>query len=299
MSKWRSGSTARCEFGARSCSDFADISNALGEPTNMVSGTETRRMHNCSAQRYPVKARTPIGLLLYLVSIGVIATAIGGVFFGTGLFLLRQPEMTSVAARGQGFDTERLVHLSVTPFAQPSAAERSAPLGYTLPSLSSDPPMSSPQNRQFGKLSLDLEANEAPTTVLAPSAPAAEASRLVSATAVPALSGTRPAELLARGDALFRYGDIASARLFYERAAEAGDRQAAMRMATTFDPVSLVRAGVRNTFGDPAQASFWYDRALGLSSSKAGLDTNDVARNSGGWIAGDARTPAQRLMGDR
>ena len=135
MSKWRSGSTARCEFGARSCSDFADISNALGEPTNMVSGTETRRMHNCSAQRYPVKARTPIGLLLYLVSIGVIATAIGGVFFGTGLFLLRQPEMTSAGARGQGFHTETLVHLSVTPFAQPSAAERSAPLGYTLPSL--------------------------------------------------------------------------------------------------------------------------------------------------------------------
>ena len=86
-----------------------------------------------------------------------------------------------------------------------------------------------------------------------------------------------PAELLARGDALFRIGDIASARLFYERAAEAGDRQATMRMATTFDPVSLVRAGVRNTFSDPAQASFWYNRALGLSSSKAGLDTNDVA----------------------
>jgi hypothetical protein len=137
--------------------------------------------------------------------------------------------------------------------------------------------MSSPQNQQSGKLSLDLEANEAPTAVLAPSAPAAEASQLASATAVPALSGTRPAELLARGDALFRIGDVASARLFYERAAEAGDSQAAMRMATTFDPVSLVRAGVRNTFGDPAQASFWYDRALGLSSSKAGLDTNDGA----------------------
>jgi hypothetical protein len=155
MSKWRSGSTARCEFGARSCSDFADISNALGEPTNVLAGIEKRRL-------------LPIGLLLYLFSIGVIATAMVGAFFGTGLFLLTQPEMTSAGARGQGFDTETLVHLSGTPFAQPSAADRSAPLGSTLPSLSSDPPMSSPQNQQSGKLSLDLEANEAPTAVLPP-----------------------------------------------------------------------------------------------------------------------------------
>jgi hypothetical protein len=44
------------------------------------------------------------------------------------------------------------------------------------------------------------------------------------------LTGVRlPAEevaaLLARGDALFGNGDIASARLFYERATEGGDAQ--------------------------------------------------------------------------
>jgi hypothetical protein len=38
------------------------------------------------------------------------------------------------------------------------------------------------------------------------------------------------AELLARGDALLRTGDIASARLFYDRAASAGQGQAALRL---------------------------------------------------------------------
>jgi hypothetical protein len=90
MSEWRLGSTAQCELGARSCSDFADLSDALGEPPNMLSGIEKRRL-------------LPIGLLLYLVSMAVIATAMVGAFFGTGLLLLTQPEMTSAGARGQGF----------------------------------------------------------------------------------------------------------------------------------------------------------------------------------------------------
>lgn len=81
-----------------------------------------------------------------------------------------------------------------------------------------------------------------------------------------------PAEidaLLARGDAFLSTGDIASARLFYERAADAGSGGAALRLGATFDPNFLGRAGVRGSPGDPAQAASWYRRARDLGDAAA------------------------------
>ena len=60
----------------------------------------------------------------------------------------------------------------------------------------------------------------------------------------PPLSPAEIAVLVARGDAFVGMRDIASARLFYLRAAEAGDGRAAMRMAVTFDPEFLDRANM-------------------------------------------------------
>jgi hypothetical protein len=58
------------------------------------------------------------------------------------------------------------------------------------------------------------------------------------APAPPAPSPRLPTEeivqLVARGDAFLHTGDVASARLFYEHAASAGDGQAALRMGATF-----------------------------------------------------------------
>lgn len=76
------------------------------------------------------------------------------------------------------------------------------------------------------------------------------------------------AGLLARGDAFLRAGDIASARLFYERAANGGDGQAALRAGVTFDPAFLASTGLRMR-GDPARAVDWYRRALALGASNA------------------------------
>ena len=88
--------------------------------------------------------------------------------------------------------------------------------------------------------------------------------------ASPRLAGVEVSELLARGDSFILIGDIASARVFYKRAADAGDERAALRMATTFDPAFLRRAGLRGAFGDAAQARSWYRRAVELGASKPG-----------------------------
>jgi hypothetical protein len=85
----------------------------------------------------------------------------------------------------------------------------------------------------------------------------------------PQLSAAELAALLARGDALLSIGDIASARLFYERAANAGDALAAVRLGETFDPGFLARAHLRAVQPDSRVAVSWYRRARDLGVADA------------------------------
>jgi len=85
----------------------------------------------------------------------------------------------------------------------------------------------------------------------------------------PQISAGDVAALIARGDAFLAARDIASARLFFERAADSGDGRAAMRMAVTYDAAFLERAGLHGLGGDPQRAAFWYRRARELGGGKA------------------------------
>jgi hypothetical protein len=85
----------------------------------------------------------------------------------------------------------------------------------------------------------------------------------------PRLSAAEITELLVRGDAFLGTGDIISARLFYERAANAESGLAALRLGTTFDPIVLGRAGVQGITADPVQALSWYRRARELGMVEA------------------------------
>jgi hypothetical protein len=83
------------------------------------------------------------------------------------------------------------------------------------------------------------------------------------------LSAAEIAALVTRGDAFLSAGDIVSARLFYERAADGGDGGAALRLGATFDPGFLSRTGVRGAPGDPSRATSWYRRAVDLGNPAA------------------------------
>ena len=87
-----------------------------------------------------------------------------------------------------------------------------------------------------------------------------------------------PETLVARGGDLLGNGDIATARLFFERAAEAGDGHAALLLGRTYDPAYLDRAGVMGMRGDPDEAAAWYRRArdLGEADAQRCLDSLDV-----------------------
>jgi len=84
---------------------------------------------------------------------------------------------------------------------------------------------------------------------------------------VPTFSAAEIAGLLARGDWLFATGDVASARLLYERAADTGEARAAVRLGETFDPVYLDGSHLRGFHGDPDMAVFWYRHARDLGAT--------------------------------
>jgi hypothetical protein len=112
-------------------------------------------------------------------------------------------------------------------------------------------------------------------TAAAPSTSISEGTSTISAP-IPATSQATPrssaaeiAALAARGDRMLALGDIASARLFYERAADAGEGQAALKLAKTFDPVFLYLAHLNTVRGDLKMAAYWYRRARDLGIDEA------------------------------
>ena len=159
-----------------------------------------------------------------------------------------------------------------TPPAEPTASGLAAPPA-TLPA---EP--TAPSARVMPVV--PLVAGGAPGPAAAPAAPspAPSAMELDSKTAAPpaatngsSLSADEMAALLARGDMLLSVGDVASARLFYERAADAGGGLAAIRLGETFDPLFLDRVRLSGVRGDPAVAASWYRRARDLGATGAAV----------------------------
>jgi len=87
--------------------------------------------------------------------------------------------------------------------------------------------------------------------------------------AAPAPVAGEAVTLMVRGDEFFTMGDIASARLYYERAADAGSAEAALRAGETFDPAFLGRNRLLGMRAEPEQAERWYRRARELGSRTA------------------------------
>jgi hypothetical protein len=192
------------------------------------------------------------GILVGLAAGGVVIAA------SIGVFILR-PTAEQVgeapASTGQGRSvSEEVLTLRPAKEAPMSPAPRQAPLNAETTSVAATT-----------------------TTLSAPPPPPAEAesppaitpSSVANPPARPGLSATEITALLARGDAFLGAGDITSARLFYERAADAGSGLAALQLGATFDPVFQGSAGLRGAVAEAIQALSWYRRARELGVSEA------------------------------
>jgi TPR repeat protein len=75
--------------------------------------------------------------------------------------------------------------------------------------------------------------------------------------------------LLSRGMDLLKSEDFASARVTLQRAAEAGNAEAALALGTTYDPSVLRQLGAVGIAADVAEAREWYEKAVKFGSAAA------------------------------
>ena len=102
-----------------------------------------------------------------------------------------------------------------------------------------------------------------PTPVVPPPPPAPPAPR------VQKIDPVTLAGMMSRAKSLMAIGDIPSARLLLERAADAQQADAAFLLGQTYDPAVLGSQDIRSITPDPATARDWYQKAAQLGSADA------------------------------
>ena len=75
-------------------------------------------------------------------------------------------------------------------------------------------------------------------------------------------------------------GDVAAARAFLERAADAGDARALMVLGDAYDPATLARLGAIGVKGDASRARDYYQRAsdAGLAAARQRIAAIEVSQ---------------------
>jgi hypothetical protein len=82
--------------------------------------------------------------------------------------------------------------------------------------------------------------------------------------------GSEEIKLLTRQGAQFaEAGDLVTARVLLQRAAEADDATAATALGATYDPTVIAKLGVVGIGADVEKARFWYRKAASLGSTDA------------------------------
>ncbi|MEX2016416.1 MAG: hypothetical protein WD873_07225, partial [Candidatus Hydrogenedentales bacterium] len=117
-----------------------------------------------------------------------------------------------------------------------------------------------PDNSVIDRQTMRLEWTAPTAQQPAPTAPQTEARNL---------TPDEVASMLKRGETLLMEGDIASARLLLQRAADAQDARAAFTLAGSYDPIELKRLGVHGAAPDVTKARDWYERARQYGSREA------------------------------
>jgi hypothetical protein len=167
--------------------------------------------------------------------------------------------------------------------AEIAAARRSQPNAVASGSPSRDEITAAYQSALKGKGTPEPAARE-PSREVAALAPAA-APVVAAVPAAPAVREPVPApreaapvrridpdelaSLLKRAKSLLAIGDITSARLLLERAADAQEPEAALMLAGTYDPQVLGSQDLRSVAPDPEAARAWYQKAAQMGSADA------------------------------
>lgn len=152
-----------------------------------------------------------------------------------------------------------------------------APLAWSTPQASQavttdagSPPSSTVQP--------DGVAPSATNAAPAAAPPAASAAAFVATAAEPPSAKPSPAAttLLARGDELIAIGDVATARVVYERAAALKSGRGATSAGRTYDPRFLHQIGAVGVVPDPDTAAAWYRKGAAMGDEAASSLLGDL-----------------------
>jgi hypothetical protein len=158
--------------------------------------------------------------------------------------------------------TTEIAAVTVTPTPVPAAPPPSA-APKVLNDFSAPKPEANP-----GVARLEVPKDTSPIVSASPNERRVTPNAVILLSQLPAATA-ETAPLLSRGDSLFGMGDVASARLFYERAADIGNGEAALRLGKTYDPYFLEQVHARGVRSDLAVATRWYQRARDLGAREA------------------------------
>ena len=134
------------------------------------------------------------------------------------------------------------------PVVQPEA-EKTAPKAEVV--TQPEPQAAPPEPEVAAQPAPEAPAPETKVAVLTPPAQTEPA---------PAAPASSKSPLLTKGDELMNLGDIASARLLYQRALKAGDPRAATALGKSYDPMVFEQLKVHGVLPDANIAIEWYQR---------------------------------------
>jgi hypothetical protein len=137
--------------------------------------------------------------------------------------------------------------------AHPAAEPSTAPIMHTEPSATPVQPAET----------------AVPSTAAAAAVSAAEAAARPQRPPPAGASPAAVAALLARGDALIAVGDVAAARLVYQRTAALDSARAATAAGRTYDPRFLRAIGAIGVVADADAAAAWYRKGAALGDADA------------------------------
>jgi hypothetical protein len=150
-----------------------------------------------------------------------------------------------------------------------SAAPAAARVTNAMYVVASADPSSLPAPRAQQQLRPDPQPSVEPQPQQNAAAPSAPTLAPQAAQTQHVLSPDTIESLINRGEAFLAQGDVATARVLLERAAEARDPRAALALGSTYDPNVLRRMGTVGIRPDQKQASVWYERAAEFGSGEA------------------------------
>jgi hypothetical protein len=170
------------------------------------------------------------------------------------------PPVTTVPRRAPGVQA---------PAPQPPAAQAPAPQPPApqppAPTVERTPPAQTVERTP--PVQQRVERAPPPVQRAAPPAPAVERAPPQVAERVPQPAPSRSLDaaevdvLVKQGQQFVAAGDFVTARLVFQRAAEAGNAAAALALGASYDPVVLSRLGVRGVDADVGKARAWYQKA--------------------------------------